>query len=403
MKPIYLDAAANTPIDKEVVNAMKPYLKPGFVGNSHSLHEFGVAASQAIEDSRKRIASSIGVGVKDIVFTSGATEGNNMVIKGLAYKELTSGKPKKHQRRHIVCGATEHDSVIKSCEQLKKLGFIITYVQPNESGYITIDQIEPVCNEDTLLVCIMSVNNELGVGNHVSDITRFTDEHGILSLVDCTQGLGYGGSYIHIHHFFPHATFLTFSAHKIYGPMGIGCLIAPRGGLEYLRDASLITGGGQEFGLRGSTSNVAAIVGMAKAVELIEVSDHEQHYYSLYQYLLTSLDNEFPGQYKLNVTPEFYNIISLNMYPCLNFDSLANQLGLLDVAVSAGSACDANHDETNGEFNPSHVLLSLGLSEPEIRNTVRISFCKDTTSQDIKEFVERLKELKEVMYNGDGQ
>jgi len=409
MKEVFLDAASNTAMDKKVLKAMKPYLSKKFVGNSRSIHSFGIKAEMAMEDSRIKIADIMGVEVGNVIFTSGATESNNMVIKGLAYKELTSGKPIEEQRRHIICGATEHDSVINACKQLEKIGFRVTYVKPSHmTGRIRGGDILSVLTKDTLLVCIMSINNELGVLNYVNAITTLTAARHIYSLVDCTQYVSYGGEYVELGKQFPHASFMTFSGHKIYGPTGTGCLVATEDNLKALEGAGLIVGGAQEFGLRGGTSNTAGIVGLATAVELI----HQQgdtlakYYEELYKYLRIKLVRRFENAVVINTVPDHKNIVSLNcsgeFYPG-DVDSLASMLAAYGIAVSAGSACDSEHDETQGDFNPSHVLVALGLSEFEIRTTIRVSFSKHTTTRDIDFFVEKLSEfiLFIQKYRGD--
>lgn len=409
MKEVFLDAASNTAIDKKVLKAMKPYLNKKFVGNSRSTHPFGIKAEMAVEDSRIKIADIMGVEADNVIFTSGATESNNMVIKGLAYKELVSGKPVEQQRRHIVCGATEHDSVINVCKQLEKLGFSVTYIKPSHlTGRIPARKVYEVLTDNTLLVCIMAVNNELGVLNPVEIIASLAKDKGVYSLVDCTQYVGYGGKCLELSKQFPSASFFTFSGHKIYGPTGTGCLIANGDNLKALDGAGLIVGGAQELGLRGGTSNTAGIVGLGAAVELLhQQGDTLAKYYAeLYKYLRFKLVRRFERDITINIIPDHKNIVSLDcsgaFYPG-DVDSLASMLAAYGVAVSAGSACDSEHDETQGDFNPSHVLVALGLSEFKIRTTIRVSFSKHTTTRDIDFFVEKLSEfiLFIQKYRGD--
>lgn len=395
MREVFLDAASNTAMDKKVFKAMKPYLKKNFVGNSRSIHNYGIRASKAIEDSRKKIAQIMHTDINNVVFTSGATESNNMVIKGLAYKELTSGKPVEEQRRHIICSAIEHDSVINPCKQLEKLGFTVSYVRPSvRSGQILTRAILNKITDKTLLICVMAVNNETGVLNPIDSITSLAAENGIYTLVDCTQYVGYGGKCIELCERFPSASFLTFSGHKIYGPTGTGCLIANGDSLKALSNAGLIIGGAQELGLRGGTSNTAGIVGLGTAVDMM----HKQgmfltfYYKELYDYLISKL-HQFGNSVWVNIEPMHKNIISLNcsgLFKQGEIDSLANSLSLEGIAVSASSACDSEHDETAGDFNPSHVLVALGLSEFDIRCTIRISFNIKTTTRDIDRFIAAL-------------
>ena len=390
----FLDAASNTSLDKNVFNAMSPYLNNKFVGNSRSIHDYGIKALSAIEEVREKISLIFGVLERDIIFTSGATEGNNTVIKGLAFKEMSSGKPKKNQKRHIVCGATEHASVIKPCQQLEKLGFKVTYVKPNKDGKIDFEDIKEAIKADTLLLCLMAVNNELGTINCVDQATTYAKTLGVYSLVDCTQLLSYGGENVGLRFAFPNASFFTFSGHKIYGPAGVGCLVGNNDSIKSLYGCGLIVGGAQEYGVRGGTSNVAGIVGIGEAILSIEKTKLKDFYEDLFNYMMQRLDEEFGNLYYLNAIPDHKNIISLNFSKYLSCESLAADLALRGVGVSAGSACDSDHDETEGAFNPSHVLLSLGLSEREIRNTIRVSFCKNTTKKDIDFMIEQLKDIK---------
>jgi len=394
---VFLDSASNTCLDPRVLKAMKPYLSESFVGNSRSIHDFGIKASQAIENSREKMGRVFGVPANNIVFTSGATESNNLVIKGLAYREMSSKKKKKEQKRHIICGATEHDSVINPCKQLEKIGFTVTYIQPHSDGKIYLQDVKSAIREDTLLICIMAINNELGVENQTYDITTYAREHKIYTLVDCTQLVSYGKECLWLRYVYPSASFFSFSGHKIYGPLGTGCLVANDDYLDLLKGNGLIVGGAQELSIRGGTSNVAGIVGLAEAVELMEMQSYRTHYTDLYTYLISSLDKNFKDQWSLNAEPDHKNIVSLNFSKYFTLtESLAADLAVAGVAVSAGSACDSDHNETEGAFNPSHVLASMNYSENDIRRTVRVSFNKKTTKKDIDYLIVQLKYLKGI-------
>lgn len=400
VKDTFLDAASNTFLDKKVFSAMEPFMREDFFGNSKSIHAFGVDASMAIEEARSEISHCIGVKRQGIIFTSGASEGNNTVIKALAYQELCK-KPKKIQRRHIICGATEHNSVIKPLLQLQKLGFEVTFLEPNAKGVVTSESVREALREDTLLLCLMAINNELGTKNEVLEASYLAANNNTKTLVDCTQLLSYGSHSLHLLQQFPNADFFTFSAHKIYGPTGIGVLACKIENLPLLQNAGLIVGGAQEGGIRGGTSNTAAIVGMAKAVSEMELNDLEETYESLYEYTVTQLDTQIGrGNYKLNAVPDHKNIMSICFYPYLNEQSLASTLALYEIAVSAGSACDSEHIETEGAFNPSHVLKSIHLSEPKIRNTIRISFDKKTTTKSIDKLILALQDIKKGLVIG---
>lgn len=383
---VYLDGAANAPIDKDVLKAMKPFLTNGFVGNSQSVHDYGIAAHIAVEDARRDVAAVIGVPEDNIIFTSGATEGNNWVIKMTAFEKSFID----NEIPHIICGALEHDSITNACKQLEEFKYNVTYVTPKEGGRLHFSDIEPYIRLSTCLVCISSVNNELGVYNDAEDIAKKAGNLGIKTLVDCTQSVGYGGSSINLKKLFPSATYMTFSAHKIYGPTGVGVLICK----PEDRPMPLINAGSQEFGRRGGTSNTAGIVGTAAAVVKMAQSDsYTDHYVYLYNYLYNKMVWELPGV-KMNVVPDQKNIISLDCSRVCNYDKLASVLGTQEIAVAGGSACTEEVDETQGGFNGSHVLLGLGLSEKQIRNTIRISFTKYTTAKDIDKLIQTIKEVE---------
>ena len=393
MKTVYLDNASNTQVDEEVFRAMKPYLTGGFVGNSHSSHDYGYEALKIINDSRTLIGASLGVIAKNVLFTSGATESNNFVIKALAMREL-SKRPVKEQKKHIVCGATEHASVLNPLNQLKSMGFKITYINPDKNGIVRAEDVIKAFTDKTFLVCLMDINNELGTQNEVTPVAAEARKRGIFSLIDCTQSFSYGGDSINLREKFPEGDFFSFSTHKLYGPTGIGGLICLRNQFELLNGYALISGGSQEGSLRGGTSNLYGIVGTNAAITYLFHNDLSELYNNLYDYLLSSLNDRIgENNYRLNAIPAHKNIVNIDFSNYIKVDSLAISLSMYGVAVSAGSACDADHDETQGDFNPSHVLLSIGLDEEQIRNSIRISFSKYTTKKDIDFFIEQLINL----------
>lgn len=387
-KLVYLDAAANTPIDKRVWKAMKPYMK-NFKGNASSPHDFGIKASQAIYSSRRKIADILGCSENCIYFNSGATEGNNTVIKSLALHELFKNEGK---RKHIIVASTEHSSVLEACKDVESWGFKLTYITPNAKGEILPQSILKALRENTLLVCVSSVNNELGNLNNVNTIGQVAHRKGAYMMSDCTQLIGsyldyYGGDRRKLVQDYRYVDFITFAGHKIYGPMGVGVLVTNKS-LD-----PLISGGGQEFGLRGGSSNTAAIVGIAKALEVCYSECHAAHTASLKKQLFEKLDKAIgKDNFKLNGSPDFNNIINIT-FKNLHSENLANDYICRGIAVSAGSACDNNHNETEGDFNPSHVLKAIKLSDDDIKNTIRISFLKNTSYKDINTFIKVTKEI----------
>lgn len=381
-KDVYLDGAADTPIDPAVRREMEPYLSKSGVGNSFAIHSYGITNGIAVEKARYQIAEDIGCRPEEVFFTSGATEGNNWVIKELALAELSSKKRKK--RMHIICGATEHSSVINACKQVENWGFSVTYlVGTGSDGKILGKDVRAALREDTLLVCAMAVNNETGVANDSSQIAMYAKRNGSLTLIDCTQALSEGGESLCLTKRFMYGDFFSFSAHKIYGPGGIGCLIMMKDVQKRL--PPLLSGGAQERGLRAGTVNVAGVIGMAKAIDLMRHHDYRDHFAKLVSYMIDKENNS--GIFELNAFPDCNSILSLNFSKSCDSDKLAEDFSAYGVAVSAGSACDSEHDETAGDFNPSHVLASIGLIEKEVRNTVRVSLTKYTTEKDIKRFL----------------
>lgn len=392
MKNIYLDGAANTPLDPRVFRAMKPFLSKDFVGNSFAIHDFGIKAMMTIEDARMRIARVMGFDSDEIFFTSGATESNNWVLKSIALKEYLKCQKNPTDtgiKKHLIVSKIEHSSIMSTCKFLEEFGFDITYLSPNASGQITYNAVKKALRPDTLMVCIMAVNNETGAVNAINAIGSLVHRNGSLMFSDCTQLVSLGGSHIRLG-LYDCVDYFSFSAHKIYGPTGIGCLIARKGSPLY----QFMHGGGQESGLRAGTSNTASIVGMAKAIELMCKKEYKDHYVELYNYLLSLLNKNFKGKFRLNVSNGSPNIVSINLSKILSNASVsaATQLSAVGIACSAGSACDSI---TGEEGVPSHVLVAQGLSPQSIHMTVRVSFTKYTTKRDIKIFIDRLLKLQE--------
>lgn len=390
-KGIYLDGAANTPLDPKVYKAMKPFLSKSFVGNSFAIHEYGVAASCAIEDARKRIAYNLGgFDPSEIFFTSGATESNNWILKSLAlaeYEKCQKDKDTTAFKKHLIVSKIEHSSVMSTCKFLEDLGFSISYIKPTKEGNIEPKAVKRALRPDTLLVCIMAVNNETGVINDINEIGKIVHENGSLMFSDCTQLVSLGKHYIDLYNYAPEVDYFSFSAHKIYGPTGVGCLIARKGTPLH----SFIHGGGQESGFRAGTSNTAGIMGMDKAIEIAAHSPYILHYMELNKYLIHLFDTMLQGKPKINFPGGTPNILSVDLgklYPRENPSTpIAAILSTWGIACSAGSACDSQ-----GDHKPSHVLKAQGLSIETIYNTVRISFTKYTTKKDLYKLCKILKD-----------
>ena len=383
-KMIYLDNAANTPLDKEVCRAMSPYLKTGFCGNSHSQNACGAVADKAVDAARSTIAQAFSLKKEEVYFTSGATESNNWVIKGLAMHELSL--PEEERRKQVICSSAEHASVLNACKELEDLGFNVVYLPPKVCGKMSKQELSDALRRDkTLLVCCMAVNNETGVSNDVDSLARLSHRHGALFLADLTQSLLGGLAGNRVGKDYPHIDYASFSAHKIYGPTGIGCLIARENSPLY----PLLNGGAQEKGLRGGTHNTAGIVGMAKAVEMLACSFDAIWFNKLFQYLVSRLSREVPEAY-LNAYPDHRNIVSI----CLSdVTSLPNNI---DGALSAyGICCSAGAACSSGEgVEASHVLIAMGIRPYRAAATIRVSFSKFTTYNDIDALIDALKTIR---------
>jgi len=363
--PIYLDYAATTPVDPRVAEKMMGYLThTGQFGNpaSHT-HVFGRDAKEAVEWSRSQVSDLLNVESSEIIWTSGATEANNLAIKGAAHLYQRKGK-------HIVTVKTEHKAVLDSCEQLEKAGYFVTYLTPEKNGLLDLEKFQAALRADTILVSIMHVNNETGVIQDIAKIAKITSEREILFHVDAAQSIGkipLDLSKIPI-------DLLAMCAHKVYGPKGIGALYVRR--KPRVRVAAQIHGGGQEQGMRSGTLPTHQIVGMGEALRIAKL-EMEADYTTIKMLrerflqkvsALTSItlngdaDNNYPGI--LNVC-----------FPATKAESFMNALPLL--AVSTGSACDAKGTE------PSYVLRALGLTAEQAHTAIRFSFGRFTTIEEV--------------------
>lgn len=369
--PIYLDYAATTPIDPRVVAKMLPYLtSDGHYGNAASAHAYGRAAKQAVEDARTQVAELIHADPTEIIWTSGATEANNLALKGAATLYQRKG-------RHIVTLKTEHPSVLDCCQQLEKQGFSVTYLTPKTSGLLDLAQFSASLRADTVLVSIMHVNNEIGIIQDIRAIANMTAERGILLHVDAAQSAGK----IPLNVQQIPVDLLSVCAHKIYGPKGIGALYLRR--KPRVRVVPLIHGGGQEQGMRSGTLPVHQIVAMGEAFTLA------RHLMSTEQNTISELRDRFlQGTSQLqgivingDLQQSYPGILNVCL-PGIHAKTLVNTLP--DVAFSVGSACHAKGVE------PSHVLRALGLTEQLAHSAVRFSFGRFTTREEIDFTVQRL-------------
>lgn len=378
MKKIYLDNAATTQIDERVLESMLPYLKDRY-GNPSSIHSWGREVKVMLEDARETIAKFIGAKPSEIFFTSGGTEANNFAIKGAAFAQ-------HNKKNHIITTAIEHSAVLDTLKYLHtRFGFEITYVPVNKYGEADIEYLERSITTNTFLICVMHSNNELGVINNVARISEVAQRDGIHVHTDSVQSIGkteFDVKKINCQS-------AALSSHKIYGPKGIGALYIKK-------DAQMdkfIHGGSQERMMRGGTENIPAIAGFKKAIEIIfdEMENDIRIYKTLKSRLLQKLKESFEHKITINSQEDgnsLHNIVNFSFDLSkvkIDPDLLVIRLDLEGIAVSSGSAC------TSGSIKPSHVLKELGYSNEEAKSSLRVSFGRFNTEDEVDYFAEKLK------------
>ncbi len=374
--PIYLDNHATTPVDPRVVAAMLPYFTERFGNAGSTSHSFGHDAKAAVDQARESVAAGIGCSPREIVFTSGATESNNLALRGVAERTRRKGN-------HLVSVTTEHKAILDPLRRLARKGFDVTLLPVEQSGspvagLLRPEQVEAALRDDTLLVSVMLANNEIGILQDIPAISQVCRAKGAILHCDATQAVGK----IPVDVQQLGVDLMSFSAHKIYGPKGVGALYVRRGS-PGVRLEPLLDGGGQENGLRSGTLNVPGIVGFAKALEhcLAEMTTEMVRQSELRQRLWDGLRREVPDV-ALN-GPDWTNSDGLIRLPGnLNctfpfVDGEALLINMKDVAVSSGSACTSANPE------PSHVLRALGLSEDLTRASLRFGLGRFTTEEEI--------------------
>jgi cysteine desulfurase len=363
-KLFYFDYAASTPTDPQVLSAMLPYFGSSFSGNTSSLHQFGLKAAQAVEDSRSTFANILNAKPEEIIFTGSATESNNTVLKGVAFANQAKG-------RHILISSIEHDCVRESAHWLKTQGFEITEIPVDKDGFIDFQFLEKNIRPDTILVSIIHGNNEIGTIQNIRKIGQLCHDRGVYFHTDASQSFGKVAIDVQK----DHLDFLTASSHKIYGPKGVALL--------YIKSGSHITpllhGGGHEFGFRSSTVNTPLIVGFAKAAQ-ISIDHIDQENTRLTQFrdsLIKNILATIPGTH-LNgsVTHRLSNNVNIS-FDKIEGESLQLSLDFYGIACSTGSACSSH------SLEPSHVLLAIGQPAEEAHSSIRFSLGRFTTKSDI--------------------
>lgn len=378
MKRVYMDHAATTATDVEVVKAMEPYFTLKY-GNPNSIHSFGQEARKAVEEAREKVAHLIGANPSEIVFTAGGTEADNYAIKGIAWANQKKGN-------HIITSKIEHHAVLHSCQFLEKQGFRVSYLEVDKYGLIDPEDVKKAMTDETILVTIMQANNEIGTIEPIKEIGKVVKKAGIYFHIDSVQTVGH----IPIDVNDLGVDMLSMSGHKFYGPNGVGVLYLRKG----TRIANLIDGGAQEKNRRAGTENVAGIVGLGKAAELAEerlIQGEEGKIVRLRDRLIKGIMDKIENV-RLNGHPT--KRLPGNANFCFEFiegESMLLSLDMEGVAASSGSAC------TSGSLTASHVLLAIGLPPEIAHGSLRLTLGKDNTEEEIDYVIDILPGIIEKL------
>ncbi len=367
---VYLDYSATTPVKPEVLDAMMPYLKD-FYGNPSSLHSYGRENKKAMDTARDQVAKTFNAKPEEIFFTGGGSESDNWAIKGAAAALKTKG-------RHIITSSIEHHAVLHTCQHLEKEGFEVTYLPVDDQGIISIEDLKDSLRPDTILISIMYANNEIGTIQPVEEIAAIAKENKILFHTDAVQVYGH----FQIDTQTLPVDMISVSAHKLYGPKGVGALYLRKG----TKIHNLIHGGGQERKKRAGTENIAGIVGFGKAAEMAHenLDAHVKHLTELRDHLMQGILENIPNT-RLNGHREKRLPNNVNVsFEFIEGESMLLSLDMVGIAASSGSAC------TSGSLDPSHVLLSLGLSHEMAHGSLRLTLGDQNTKEEIDYVLEQL-------------
>lgn len=378
MKRIYFDNSATTQVEPRVLEEMMPYFNESY-GNASSLHSFGRDAYEAMETGRERTARALDVQAKDIIFTSGGTESDNLAVQGAAYASMSKGK-------HIITSAVEHHAVLHTCQFLEAQGFKVTYLPVDEEGFVSVEDLKNAITKETTLVSIMAANNEIGTIQPIKELAEVTKEAGALFHTDAVQAMTkmpFDAGKMKI-------DMLSLSGHKVHGPKGIGALYVRRG----VRLRPLIYGGGHERGLRSSTENIPGIVGLGKALEIgmAEMEENVAKMTAIRNRLIESTLDMVPRSY-LN-GPRGENRLCNNAH--FRFDYIEGEgmilhLDMRGIAASTGSACSTK------SLEPSHVLRGLGLRHEQCHGSLRLSLSKYNTLEEADRFIATIGPVVELL------
>jgi cysteine desulfurase len=373
MKRYYFDYAGTTPTDPEVIEAMQPYFYEKF-GNPSSLHYFGQEARKAMEEARAKLVLFLGAKEEEIIFTSGGTESNNFVLHGVVYANEKKGN-------HIITSAVEHHAILEPARFLETHGFKVTYVKVDEHGIVSLEEIKKAITDKTILISIMHANNEIGTIQPIKAISQIAKEKGIYFHCDAVQTVGHIPTNVND----LGVDLLSLSAHKFYGPKGIGALYVRKG----TKIAPFLRGGGQEKHRRGSTENVPGIVGLGKAIELCKykMAKEEKEQIVMRDRIIKELKSKIDRLY-LNGHP--VNRLPNNVNFSVEYiegESMLLNLDLLGIAASTGSAC------TSGDLEPSHVLLAIGRPHELCHGSMRFTLGRFTNKEDIDYLIEHFPKI----------
>ena len=379
MENIYFDNSATTRIDEEVLKEIMPYLKENY-GNASSIYKLGRTSKKAIEESREKIAKAINANPEDIYFTAGGSESDNTIIKGIAHFNKNKGN-------HIITSKIEHPAVLETCKQLEQEGFEVAYINVDNNGIIDLEELKKSIRENTILISIMFANNEIGTIQPIKEIGEIAQKHKIVFHTDAVQAIG--SVPIDVKEL--NIDSLSLSAHKFYGPKGIGALYVKNG----IKFRKLIAGGHQEKDKRAGTENVAGIVGMGKAIEIAtnNIADHNEKIQKLRDYYISEIKEKIPN-IKINGDLEKRLPGNANIsFESIKGDSLLFNLDLKGICASSGSAC------TSGSIDPSHVLKAINVPEKFLDNSLRISIGKYNTKEEVDYLIKNLTEIVNRLRN----
>ncbi|MGA2676962.1 MAG: cysteine desulfurase NifS [Methanobacterium sp.] len=374
---MYMDHSATSPVDIEVFNAMKPYFVESY-GNASTLYSLGREARRAMESSREKVASIIGANTDEIIFTSGGTESDNIAIKGTAYRF-------KRRGNHIITSNIEHPAVDETCKYLEKNGFEVTYLPVEKDGIVNSSDLEDAITDKTILITVMHANNEIGTIQPISEIGEIARENKIYFHTDAVQSVGK----IPVNVEELNVDMLSLSAHKLYGPKGVGALYIKKG----VRVEPIIHGGGHEKGIRPGTENVAGIVGLGKACEISENNLEEEAQYltsmrdELIKRVLSEIDESYLNGHPTKRLPNNINF----RFTGIEGESLVLHLDSKNIASSTGSACSSK------KLEASHVLMALGLKEVQAHGSLRLTLGKENKVEDIDYVIESIKNAVDTL------